>query len=66
MGLFALAMLAGSAQAHPGHGSDGGSFSLVHYLTDPTHIVIGALILLGLAVILAKVRGKSTRARLPL
>ena len=33
-----------AANAHPGHGQDGSSFSGSHYLTEPLH-VFGAFIL---------------------
>ncbi len=29
--------VASVASAHPGHGPDGGSFSLAHYWTEPLH-----------------------------
>lgn len=35
--LAIVATLAQVAQAHPGHGLDGGSFSLTHYLSSPLH-----------------------------
>ena len=42
---IALAIAVASvANAHPGHGQDGGSFSAMHYLTEPLH-VFGAFIL---------------------
>ena len=44
--LFALAS---TASAHPGHGADGGSFQMTHYLTEPFHL--GMLFLLATAVV---------------
>ncbi len=42
-----VALLAsGTAFAHPGHGRDGGDFSLPHYLTEPAHIVFVVPVLL--------------------
>ena len=35
--------------AHPGHGLDGGSFSLLHYLTEPEHVGIGLAVILLVA-----------------
>ena len=35
------------AVAHPGHGHDGGSFSLLHYLTEPLHFLQGVLLAAG-------------------
>jgi hypothetical protein len=35
--------------AHPGHGAEGGGWSVHHYFTEPVHLVGGAL---GLAVLL--------------
>jgi len=29
------------ATAHPGHGHDSGAYNLVHYLTEPVHLVAG-------------------------
>ena len=52
---------ASAASAHPGHGQGGGSFSVAHYLTEPTH-VFGVLIpLAGIvaACWLLKRRGRS-------
>lgn len=35
-----VALLASdTAFAHPGHGADGGDFSLTHYLTEPAHLL---------------------------
>ena len=41
--------VASVASAHPGHGPDGGAFSVAHYLTEPLH-VLGAVSLLAGAV----------------
>jgi hydrogenase/urease accessory protein HupE len=47
---FLIAALASSPSwAHPGHGVDGGDWSLLHYLTEPDHLV-GVLGLLAVAV----------------
>ena len=47
---FLIAGLASSPSwAHPGHGVDGGDWSLLHYLTEPDHLV-GVL---GLLVVVA-------------
>jgi hypothetical protein len=36
-----------AAEAHPGHGAGGGSYSLQHYLTEPVHaVVLGGLVIL--------------------
>jgi hydrogenase/urease accessory protein HupE len=58
---FLVAGLASSpAWAHPGHGVDGGDWSLLHYLTEPDHL-IGAL---GLAILVAgSFAWRATRAR---
>jgi len=66
IGLLAIALITGRAAAHPGHGADGGSFRLLHYLTEPVHVGVGVLIVLGIAAGMALVRGKSSRTRLPL
>ncbi len=31
-------VIASAANAHPGHGLGGSSFSVAHYLTEPTHV----------------------------
>ena len=42
-----LSMLPTSvATAHPGHGHDGGTYNLVHYLSEPMHLVAGLGILI--------------------
>ena len=43
----AACLLASPALAHPGHGADGGSHEMTHYLTEPVHIaplVVAALV----------------------
>lgn len=47
--LGTAAFSASGAWAHPGHGEGGGSFNPVHYLTEPIHLVVGVLFLLGIA-----------------
>lgn len=45
--IFLIGGLASSpALAHPGHGIDGGDWSLLHYVTEPDHLVgvIGLLV----------------------
>jgi hydrogenase/urease accessory protein HupE len=32
--------LCSSAAAHPGHGRDGGDFSVLHYLSEPAHLFV--------------------------
>lgn len=31
--------------AHPGHGKEGGNFSLLHYLSEPLHLISGIVVL---------------------
>ena len=50
------------AAAHPGHGDGGGDFSLMHYLSDPLHIVIG-LLLVAAVTATAWVRSTFPRPR---
>ena len=39
------------AVAHPGHGPEGGGFSLLHYLTEPLHLAgLAVALLVGLGV----------------
>jgi hypothetical protein len=52
-GLPALVM------AHSGHGRDGGSFSLLHYLGEPLHPVIGAILLGAVAISLYRLKRNS-------
>lgn len=50
-----LAVAPSLAVAHTGHGSDGGSYSLSHYFTEPVHalasLVIMAALTTGFAVL---------------
>jgi len=39
------------ATAHPGHGADGGSDSLWHYLTEPIHLAAGLFAFLAMVAI---------------
>ncbi|QDT39812.1 hypothetical protein [Stratiformator vulcanicus] len=50
-----LAGFAVTAVAHPGHGSDGGSHSPMHYATEPPHSTVSALTIavVVMAVLLA-------------
>ncbi len=43
----------GVAYGHPGHGVGGGSFSLVHYFTEPQHGLGALLGLFALASLIA-------------
>lgn len=44
------ATLAAPALAHPGHGKDGGSHEMTHYLTEPVHVApLGLAALAGIA-----------------
>lgn len=38
MALLIVALAAVPAFAHPGHGRDGGSNSIMHYATEPVHV----------------------------
>jgi hypothetical protein len=51
--LLGVSMSCGSislVSAHPGHGQDGGSYSLAHYLSEPAHFGAG-LALIGLIAV---------------
>jgi len=37
----ATVALASPVSAHPGHGLDGGSYALLHYLREPLHLLGG-------------------------
>lgn len=46
----AFASTAAPALAHPGHGKDGGSHELTHYVTEPAHVApLGLAALAGVA-----------------
>jgi hydrogenase/urease accessory protein HupE len=49
--LLAVVLFAAPAFAHPGHGIDGSSNSLTHYVTEPAHL--GPVILAAVAGITA-------------
>lgn len=51
------------AAAHPGHGRDGGSFSLFHYLTEPLHLAVAAVLLGAVVVMVFRLSAKNGRAR---
>jgi hydrogenase/urease accessory protein HupE len=36
---LACVLIAAPAAAHPGHGEPGQGFTLVHYLTEPIHVL---------------------------
>ena len=43
----AACLLTSPLLAHPGHGTDGGSHEMTHYLTEPVHVaplVVAALV----------------------
>ena len=50
--LTILACGAGTALAHPGHGSAGASFSWIHFFTEPDHLlaILAAVVVLVLIV----------------
>jgi hypothetical protein len=51
------------ASAHPGHGLGGGSYSLLHYVTEPLHLLGGLVVVAAFASGAALLRGRrSTRA----
>jgi hypothetical protein len=47
--LLIAGLISSPSWAHPGHGVGGGDWSLVHYLTEPDHLVPA----LGLALVVA-------------
>ena len=58
--LLLAGLLPSPSWAHPGHGVGGGDWSVLHYLTEPAHLV-GAL---GLALLVAgSFAGRVIRAR---
>ncbi len=55
------------AMAHPGHGSEGGSLNLLHYLTEPLHFMVGMGFLACLVVVFLGIRKQVLRKnRIPL
>lgn len=64
---FLMVFLAESvAHAHPGHGVDGGDHSVTHYLTEPTHLIVGfgLLVLLSVAGLTWKMLARSRKTSL--
>ncbi|MDX1648451.1 MAG: hypothetical protein R3263_01230 [Myxococcota bacterium] len=59
-----LVALASTAQAHPGHGAGGGSWSLGHLLGDPLHVGFALVVLVGTAGLL-RARRRAGRVRIP-
>ncbi|NIP84677.1 MAG: hypothetical protein GTO03_03615 [Planctomycetales bacterium] len=53
-----LASRGGVATAHPGHGTDGGSHGLLHYLSEPVHAAGLLAAAAGLAATLCYFRGR--------
>jgi hydrogenase/urease accessory protein HupE len=61
---LAAVALAAPASAHPGHG---GSEGLVHYLAEPVHVALTALLLLGgvgMARLVLRARREHRRIRI--
>jgi len=56
--VLALLALPSIAAAHPGHGVAGGSFSLLHYLTEPAHGLSGVLGIAAVAALAVWVRSR--------
>ena len=61
--LLMLGLTAANANAHPGHGIGGGSHDLLHYVTEPQHL--GLLALLALVTTLGIMALRRTRALQP-
>jgi hydrogenase/urease accessory protein HupE len=60
--ILMLAAAATPALAHPGHGKDGGSHELTHYLTEPAHLAplgLAALAGVGAAAFVVWYRRKA-------
>jgi hydrogenase/urease accessory protein HupE len=62
IGLAWLA-LASPAAAHPGHGSAGGDWSALHYLSEPEHLLFAVPFLVLVAVLGARVLRSRRRDR---
>ncbi len=61
--LFSLT-LPSAALAHPGHGSDGGGNGLLHYLTEPAHVVPAVLLVAAVLIARYCIRAAHKRSRL--
>jgi len=59
MGFFVTS----TAVAHTGHGHGGGDFSLLHYLSDPMHMVAGLSLAAALLTAIVWTRHKRHRSR---
>jgi hypothetical protein len=49
---------AAPAAAHPGHGT-GDGFSLLHYLTEPNHVLGAVGVAMGVAIVVALMRRRA-------
>jgi hydrogenase/urease accessory protein HupE len=58
-----LANISSVAAAHPGHGTGGENHSLVHYLTEPAHVVpmLSVAVLGALAIVYLRGRLRGSR-----
>jgi hypothetical protein len=57
---FALSAITGAAAvAHPGHGQPGHGYTLVHYLTEPFHVIVGLSVIGAIVAGFALLRKRS-------
>ena len=59
-----LTLLASGASAHPGHGQPGDGTSLLHYLTEPIHVVAIVAVLLTVVSGWSILLGRTARQRI--
>jgi len=59
--VIAVAGVSQVALAHPGHGLEGGSFSLFHYLLEPEHLMVLLTVVVGVGFTVKKVTKRDPR-----
>jgi hydrogenase/urease accessory protein HupE len=64
MVIAAAAFAAGTAFAHPGHGSPGATTTLTHLLTEPDHVLmLFAALAVGVIAVFRARRGRDSSRR---
>ena len=54
LSVLVLASVSQVALGHPGHGLEGGSFSFLHYLAEPEHLMLLLTIAVGVGFTVKK------------
>ncbi len=61
-GMIAGFFVTSTVAAHTGHGRGGGDFSILHYLSEPLHIVAGLSLAAALLAAIAWARHERSRS----